>query len=144
MTTYQFTNLALFGGPWGTQRDNPKYTRLLLFAWWKIEILTPFLCSWFDIYERGLYERCLPTELEAQQRTWSKRCFHSNVEAIHCVYELIHSSNGFFYEVRIMIWIFLKLKSKYLSCPAFSGVGYRIVHEAHQGLGGWNLLINIF
>ena len=49
-----------------------------------------------------------------------------------------------FYEVRIMIWIFLKLKSNYLSCPAFSGVGYRIVHEAHQGLGGRNLLINIF
>ena len=39
---------------------------------------------------------------------------------------------------------FLKLKSKYLSCPAFSGVGYRVVHEAHQGLGGRNLLINIF
>ena len=45
--------------------------------------------------KEDMYERCLPTELEAQQRTWSKRCFHSNVEAIHCVYELIHSSNGF-------------------------------------------------
>ena len=144
MTTYQFSNLALFGGPWGAQRDNPKYTRLLLFAWWKITILPRRLCSWFDIYERGYVWTLLTDWIRSPAENLIKKVFSFKCWSYTLCVWVNPQFKWVFYEVRIMIWIFLKLKSNYLSCPAFSGVGYRIVHEAHQGLGGRNLLINIF